>query len=250
MQQQWDASLYDQKHAFVFAYGQDLLALLAPQAGERILDLGCGTGHLTNQIAQSGARVIGLDQSAAMLDTARQQYPQLEFVQADAAGFQLSEPCDAIFSNAALHWVLRADEAAHSIARALKPGGRFIAEFGGHGNINNILTATQAVLAELTGQVVPHGWYFPTIGAYATLLEAHGLAVQQAFLFDRPTPLEGEGGMRAWLTMFADGMFSGLAAPTKEQALALLEARLQTTNYVAGTWVADYRRLRIVARKD
>lgn len=249
MQQQWNSQLYDQKHSFVFAYGQDLLTLLAPQPGERILDLGCGTGHLTNQIAQAGASVIGLDYSPHMLATARQQYPQIEFIEADAAAFELPTPVDAVFSNAALHWVKQADEAVACITRALKSGGRFVAEFGGHGNVARILSATQETLRELIQTKVEHSWYFPSIAAYSALLEKHGLEVRQAFLFNRPTPLEGPDGLRNWLAMFAEGMFRGLREELQEQALTQIEARLRSSNYLEGSWWADYRRLRVVAVK-
>lgn len=247
--QQWDSQLYDQKHSFVFAYGQDLLTLLAPQPGERILDLGCGTGHLTNQIAQAGASVIGLDHSPQMLATARQQYPTIEFIEADAAAFELKDTVHAVFSNAALHWVTRAEDAVRCIARTLKPGGRFVAEFGGHGNVARLLVATQETLREVTQTEVKHGWYFPSIAAYSTLLENHGLEVRQAFLFDRPTQLEGADGLRNWLAMFAEGMFRGLPEELQGQALTQIEARLRATNFLEGSWWADYRRLRVLAVK-
>jgi trans-aconitate methyltransferase len=246
-QQEWNSALYDQKHSFVYEYGQDLLNLLQPQPGELILDLGCGTGHLTAQIAQTGARVIGLDHSAQMLETARQQYPQIEFIQGDASNFSLPETCDAVFSNAVLHWVKRAAAAAACIARTLKSGGRFVAEFGGHGNVANIVEAVQAVVPRYTQAEVRHPWYYPSIGEYATLLEAQGLEVRQAFLFDRFTKLEGEDGMRNWLTMFAESMFVDLPAEAKETALAEIEAQLRATNFRDGVWYADYRRLRVVA---
>jgi trans-aconitate methyltransferase len=248
-QQQWNPALYENKHAFVFGYGQGLVELLAPKAGERILDLGCGTGQLTAQIAESGASVVGLDSSAAMVETARQNYPHLEFIHASATEFTLPEPCDAVFSNAVLHWVNEADAAARCIAAALKPGGRFVAEFGGHGNVSNITDAVQHVLRARTKREVSHGWYYPSIAEYSTVLERHGLEAQQMWLFDRDTPLEGEAGMRNWLTMFAERMFAGLDDTQKQDALTEIEMYLRESNYVNGQWFADYRRLRLVAVK-
>ena len=229
-EQNWNSALYEKSHAFVFGYGQGLVELLAPHAGEAILDLGCGTGQLTNQIAQSGARVTGLDHSETMLETARQNYPALTFMQGNATSFALDENCDAVFSNAVLHWVTEAEAAAKCIAAALKPSGRFVAEFGGRGNVSNIIEATQMVLRQYTGHEVAHGWYYPSIGAYSTLLESCGLEVTQAWLFDRPTPLEGEAGMRNWLTMFAERMFIELDAVQKEEALTEIEMYLRESN--------------------
>ena len=147
----WDAKQYQQRHSYVFEYGQAVLDLLAAQPGERILDLGCGSGQLTAAIAGAGASVLGLDSSPEMLAEARVQYPDIEFRLGDAAEFTLESPMDAVFSNAVLHWVKNADGAAGSISRALKPGGRFVAEFGGHGNVQSILGA----LREVFGPVEP-----------------------------------------------------------------------------------------------
>ncbi len=248
-QQVWNASLYDQKHAFVFAYGEDLLGLLAAQPGERILDLGCGTGHLTAQLAQSGATVIGLDYSPQMIEVARQTYPQLEFVLGDASDFQLAEPFDAVFSNAALHWVTRAEDAARCIARALKPGGRFVAEFGGKGNVAHVSAAVSQAIREQTGQHLPHKWYFPAVGEYASVLEAAGFEVQFAHLFDRPTKLEGDDGMRNWLEMFAGSWLASLAEEIRQNVLQRAVELLRATQWQDGQWFADYRRLRVVAKK-
>ncbi len=248
-EQNWNSALYEKSHAFVFGYGQGLVELLAPQAGETILDLGCGTGQLTNQIAQSGARVTGLDHSESMLATARQNYPDLKFMHGNATSFVMDEPCDAVFSNAVLHWVTEAEAAAQRIAAALKPGGRFVAEFGGRGNVSNIIEATQMVLRRYTGHEIPHGWFYPSIGEYSSLLESCGLEVTQAWLFDRHTPLEGEAGMRNWLTMFAERMFVELDAAQKEEALTEIEMYLRESNYDGGQWLADYRRLRVMAIK-
>src|SRR5262249_37129739 len=131
----WDAALYDAKHAFVWKHGESLIELLAPRPGERVLDLGCGTGHLTARLAAAGAEGVGLDQSPAMTEQARRAYPQVPFVEADARDFDLKEPFDAVFSNATLHWVREPGRVVACVARALKPGGRFVAEFGGKGNV-------------------------------------------------------------------------------------------------------------------
>ncbi|HXG64372.1 MAG TPA: methyltransferase domain-containing protein [Blastocatellia bacterium] len=245
----WDSSLYDRKHSFVFEYGEDLLSLLNPQPGERILDVGCGTGHLTGRIAAAGSQVVGIDNSANMIETARREYPGVEFILADATDFVFPEPFDAIFSNAALHWVTEAEAAVRCMARALRSGGRFVAELGGRGNVANIIKAAQEVLQGLRIEA-KHGWYFPSVAEYATLLERHGLAVSLAILFDRPTRLEGEDGMKNWLTMFGAAMFRNVPDDRKPQVFARIEDRLRETQYIDGVWVADYRRLRIVAQKN
>src|SRR5579859_826237 len=199
----WNPALYDQKHAFVFEYGKSIISLLEPQPGELILDLGCGTGHLSKSIAESGARVIGIDNSPNMVETARKNYSGIEFLVASAQDFSFPYSFDAVFSNATLHWVTEAERAASSIAACLRAGGRFVAEFGGKGNVAHIITATEQSLEELLGMRVESGWYFPSLGEYATLLEKHGLAVCSALLFDRPTKLEeGENGLRNWIMMF------------------------------------------------
>ena len=227
----WDAERYEGRHSYVWNFGASLVDLLDPQPGERILDLGCGTGHLTSEIAARGATTIGLDSAPAMIGQARQNYPRLEFTLADATRFSFAEPFDAVFSNAVLHWVQPAEQAANCIAASLKPGGRFVAEFGGKGNVASV----QAALAETD---IQNPWYFPSVGEYASLLEKCGLQVTQAILFDRPTALEGEDGMEDWIRMYC--------GPHLAQDIA---ARLRPILYRDGVWTVDYRRLRIVARK-
>jgi len=247
--QGWDAALYDGKHGFVAHYGEALLDLLAPQPHERVLDLGSGTGDLTHKIAAEGASVIGLDSSPTMLSSARAKYPALEFMFGDATNFRFDAPFDAVFSNATLHWVKPPEAAAKCVARALKPGGRFVAEFGGAGNIAHITRAVRDAFSELTGEDKPHSLFFPSIGEYAPILEAYSLEVQAAWLFDRPTPLDGEEGMLNWLAMFGDGMLRGVPTDIRQRVTALAERTLRQTNYVNGRWFADYRRIRIVATK-
>jgi SAM-dependent methyltransferase len=242
----WDAARYQDKHSFVWRYGAGLLELLVPQPGERILDVGCGTGQLTAEIARCGAQVVGLDNSADMLADARKNFPELTFVPGDAARFDFPEPFDAVFSNAVLHWVKDADGAVGSIARALRPGGRFVAEFGGQGNIATVQAALRAVLGPHADQQSP--WYYPSIGEYSAVMERHGLEVRNASLFDRPTPLEGEDGMDHWLRMFIAPAYLRQFPPDRADGIVhqLIE-RLRPALYREGIWTVDYRRLRVLA---
>lgn len=247
--QQWDTELYEARHAFVWQMAQGVIELLDPKPGECILDLGCGTGQLTSQIASSGASVLGLDSSPEMIGQARQNYPELRFSLKDATRLQFAEEFDAVFSNATLHWVRNAKEAAEGIARALKPSGRFVAEFGGCGNVRQIENAIRIVLAQYVETVPNSPWYFPSIGEYATLLEACGLETRFVQLFDRPTALEGENGIENWIRQFAWTYFAPVAPPDRAQAVSEVMEDLRPVLYKNGHWSADYRRLRIVAVK-
>lgn len=255
-EQTWDAGAYDKRHNFVWRYGEELMKLLEPRAGECILDLGCGTAHLTNQIAASGARVIGIDRSSAMLAQARRAYPNLPLVAADARRFAFAQPFDAVFSNAVLHWVLEAEQVVECVAEALRPGGRFVAEFGGQGNIQLIRGALHAALDKI-GRPEGRQWnvlYFPSDREYTALLDRHGFAVLEARLFGRPTKLEeGERGMRGWLEMFERGTLERLAEAERESVISSVEEQLRPhlrrDSADGAHWIADYVRLRIVARK-
>ncbi len=239
----WDPARYQDQHSFVWRYGANLVESLNPQPGERILDLGCGTGQLSARIARSGATVVGLDNSAEMLAEARKNYPDLEFVSGDAAGFGVSEPFDAVFSNAALHWVQDAEGAAKSIAQALRASGRFVAEFGGKGNIASVQAALRAVLGPSADDESP--WYYPSVGEYTALVERHGFEVRDASLFDRPTPLEGEDGMANWLRMFTGTYLRKFPSERADHIVRELVEYLRPTQYRNGTWTVDYRRLRV-----
>lgn len=246
----WNAGLYDHSFSFIWQYGSNLIDLLDPQPGEYILDIGCGTGHLTRAIADRGARVLGTDFSAAMIEQARANYPDLRFEVADASDFTLDEPVDTIFSNAVFHWVRDQDGAAACIQRALKPGGRLVAEFGGKGNVGQIIAATIEATndAGYPNAAARNPWYYPSIAEHATLLERHGLETTSAVLFDRPTQLDGgEAGLGLWLEMFGDSFFAGLPSETRQHIVSRVEQRLRPTLFRDGSWHADYRRLRIVA---
>lgn len=242
---QWNVELYQDKHSYVWQYGTDILKILNPQPQESILDLGCGTGQLTAMIAAKGAKVVGLDAAESAIAQCRQNYPHLEFIVANGADFSLERQFDAIFSNAALHWIHPPAAAVRCIYQALKHGGRLVAEFGGKGNIQQIVTALNQALDEPDY----NPWYFPSIGEYSTLLEQQGFQVSQAQLFPRLTKLEGETGMANWLTMFAGDRLEKLPTERQTAVINQVEAELRPLLYRDSQWYADYYRLRIVAFK-
>lgn len=249
MVQTWDPQAYARNGAFVPQLAEGVLEWLSAQPSERILDLGCGDGQLTARMLASGLDVRGVDASATMVAAARARG-----VTADEAGAeQLPYPdasFDAVFSNAALHWVRGQDEMMAEVHRVLKPGGRFVAEMGGHGNIAAIRVALIAVLEK-------HGFagaedgvnYYPTPEAYARRLEHHGFNVEKIALIPRPTPLEGSG-MAGWLRTFRRGVLDKLPedvrATVVDECCSLLAPALRDEE---GNWVADYVRLRFIARK-
>jgi trans-aconitate methyltransferase len=233
----WDATTYQTRHSYVFVHGENLVELLGPQPGERVLDLGCGSGQLTAKIAASGAEVWGIDQSAEMIAEARRNFPGLRFEVGDAASFTVPQPFDAVFSNAALHWVKDAEGVAASVARALLPGGRFVLEMGGKGNVQGIIDA----IHEIAGPIETP-WYFPSVGEYAAILERYGFEVSFAALFDRPTRVEGEDGLEDWLKMYIGHLLT-------DDLRRRVSARLRAKMFQDGAWSLDYRRLRIVAKR-
>ncbi|MGK7947676.1 MAG: trans-aconitate 2-methyltransferase [Xenococcaceae cyanobacterium] len=262
----WNTALYEGKHRFVWKYGEEIIELLAPQAGEYILDLGCGTGQLTNKIAATGAKVTGIDRSSEMIVKARANYPQLKFEVANATNFQVKQPLDAVFSNAVLHWIKQPEAVINCIQQALKPGGRFVAEFGGKGNVKQIVQALTETLENSGYGGATNPWYFPSIGQYASLLEKYGLEVTYAHLFARPTPLEaGDAGLANWLKMFAGlapslyrrkppigrcAFLSELSTEEEKRIIDRVITKLKPTLYNDGIWKVDYRRIRVVAVKN
>jgi trans-aconitate methyltransferase len=250
MSNTWDANHYDAAHSYVWTLAADLIELLAPQAGERVLDLGCGTGHLTAKIAECGALVVGIDASAEMMRQARENYPGLEFRVGDATSFEEADPFDAVFSNATLHWVKDANAAAVRIAAALRPGGRFVAEFGGAGNVREVCRAIAAGLAAVGAPAFESlsPWYFPGIAEYSAVLEGAGLEVTFATLFDRPTVLEA--GLQSWVEMYGTTFLNAVGEAKREAFLDAVEVAGRAALFKEGKWVVDYRRLRVVARRD
>lgn len=250
MAQTWDPEVYSRNGAFVHQLAGGAMEWLAAQPGERILDLGCGDGQLTLKIAATGAQVEGVDASAEMMAAACSR--GVHAVQGNAEALPHKDGTfDAVFSNAALHWVRNQDAMMREVHRVLKPGGRFVAEMGGHGNIAAIRVALIAALAR-------HGLadredgvnYYPTVDGYTRRLERHGFRVEQIALIPRPTPL-GEGGMADWLRTFRKGVLDSLHADVRETVVKetvelLAEALLDED----GKWIADYVRLRFAAVRN
>lgn len=249
----WNAELYDQKHAFVYQYGESVLELLDVQPGERILDLGCGTGYLTQQINDLGADVVGIDYSPEMIRKAKETYPEVSFSVANASSFGFTEPFDAIFSNAALHWVKDHDAMMKCAYHNLKPGGRFVAEMGGKGNVQQLIAATKQVLLKYgyNQQAETTIWRFPSLGEYTSELESHGFRVTLATHFDRPTALQdGDESVSKWIAMFGEQYFEGVPSEQKQQMLKEITELLRPDYYKDGTWYSDYKRLRFIAIKE
>jgi trans-aconitate methyltransferase len=245
--QTWDPASYAKNARFVSDLGSPVLELLAPKPGERILDLGCGDGVLTKKIADLGCDVVAVDSSAAFVESARTL--GLAAHLADAVSLPYREEFDAVFSNAVLHWIKRADEMIAGVYRALRPGGRFVAECGGFGCVDKIRRALVDALDRrgIDGEArVP--WYFPTPGDYATRLERAGFRVDSIALIPRPTPLPGDitGFLETFGLCFLEGLSGRDRAEYIEEVRSVLEPRLVNE---AGVWIADYVRLRFAATK-
>ncbi len=248
----WNAGLYDTKHSFVSAFGEELIEWLNPLAGERILDLGCGTGDLADKLDKAGVSVMGVDNSTNMVEQAYRKYPHILFDVQDATSLSFKDEFDAVFSNAMLHWVKQPQKALQCIFQALKPGGRFVAEFGGKGNVKLIADEVILQLNRLGSEYTPHQfpWFFPSIGEYTSLMEEAGFRVILAQHFDRPTPLQGKDGLRNWIEMFAGSMLGGLSEETKDEILLNSEERLKNQLFQDGVWMADYKRIRVLGIKE
>ncbi len=239
----WTTDSYRTNAAYVPALGAAVFELLNPQVGERILDLGCGEGSLTEKIVAAGATVVGVDASADMVAAATARGLDARLIDAERLPF--AREFDAVFSNAALHWVRDHDAMLDGVHRALKPGGRFVAEFGGHGNIAAIQVAIRSVLAHRGSKTsVPR--YYATPAEYTARLEAHGFAVSQIDLIQRPTPLPT--GIRGWLETFERATLDGLAPGQRESFLQEVEDLLREEVCDShGNWTAHYVRLRFRA---
>jgi trans-aconitate methyltransferase len=239
----WASDTYQANAAYVPALGAAVLELLNPAAGERILDIGCGDGMLTEKIVAAGAAVVGIDTSEEMVAAARARGLDARLIDAERLPFECE--FDAVFSNAALHWVRDHDAMLAGVRRALKPGGRFVAEFGGHGNIAAIQVAIRSVLAH-------HGWathvhrFYATPAEYIARMRPHGFTATQIDLIPRPTPLPT--GIRGWLETFERATLDNIPQKHREAFITEVEDLLRPEVCDSrGNWTAHYVRLRFAA---
>lgn len=246
--QQWCAETYARNARFVADLGQPVVEWLAPAAGERILDLGCGDGALTEKLAALGCQVVGIDAAPDMVAAAKAR--GLDARVMSGAQLTFDGEFDAVFSNAVLHWIKDADAAIAGVARALRAGGRFVGEFGGFGNVVACRAALRAVLLARGIDPAPlDPWYFPTPDAYAARLAKGGFKVVRIELIHRPTLLPT--GLAGWIEAFGAAFLSAL--PAGERAAAVAEAERLLAPLLRdeqGRWFADYVRLRFAAVKS
>ncbi|MDR2877326.1 MAG: methyltransferase domain-containing protein [Chromatiales bacterium] len=243
--QHWNPAQYQQNARFVSDLGVPVVELLSPQPGERILDLGCGDGALSLKLVEARCTVVAVDASAEMIAAA--QALGLDARVMDGQSLQFEREFDAVFSNAALHWMKQPAQVIAGVWRALKPGGRFVGEMGGKANVAAIVTALDAALSA-RGKLAPNPWYFPSAEEYSALLVARGFEVRVIETFVRPTLLPGDVG--GWLETFAHA-YTVLLTESERQALIaeVVDALRGTLCGADGAWRADYVRLRFAAVK-
>lgn len=242
--QTWSARDYAANAGFVPALGADVLTLLAPQRGEDILDLGCGDGVLTQRLVQSGANVTGLEPDRDLSAAAARA--GISTLLQDAHDPFGANCYDAVFSNAALHWMRDPETVIANVYSALRPGGRFVAEQGGFGNVAAIVTAMNAAL-EAAGGAAISPWDFPSPSLQKQRLQRAGFDVTAMFLIPRPTPLPT--GISGWLRTFAGPFIGTLSPKIQTEILEDGERRMAALYDPIEGWMADYVRLRFVARK-
>ena len=244
---EWNTALYDNKHDFVAEYGKGLLEFVPENKNQSILDLGCGTGTLTEQLKKMAKTVIGIDSSRNMRKKAQEQYPDLKFIVCDACALPFENQFDVIFSNAVFHWISDHNALLKNIHRALKPNGVLVCEFGAKDNIASIERAFMKVYQDSGYEYKPK-FNFPTSKQFADLLKNNGFSIDKIYAYDRPTLLKNsEKGLSNWMKQFFASELELLPEKTQDEIMKKVEELTREKLWNGKEWVADYRRLRAIA---
>ncbi len=244
----WDSGLYDNKHNFVAEYGKGLLEYIPADKSQNILDLGCGTGLLTAELARKSGCVLGIDGSSDMIEKARKQYPELTFEVMDALELPFDHKWDIIFSNAVFHWITDQELLLQKIHNSLKPSGKLICEFGAFGNIQTIEQGFRTVLEHL-GHPYHSKFTFPTDEHFGSLLLKNGFIIEELYAYDRPTPLnDGDKGLYNWAKQFFETDLKEFTDTDQDFILRKLLEKVRDNLWDGTSWVADYKRLKVIAR--
>ena len=245
----WDAAAYDARFSFVTSLGAPLLDLLDASAGDRVLDLGCGTGHQAAELAARGCVVTGLDADPAMVAAAHDAHPEVAFLLGDAQVSLPGRPYDRVLSNAALHWMPDADAVCRNVRAALVRGGCFVAELGGQGNVAALTAAIQAARADLGLAAARHPWYFPSPAEHAGRLESAGFTVRMIERYERPTPLAAGDTAADWARMFGQALLDDVPEARRAEFDAAVDAHAAAAGLrgPGDAWTADYVRVRFIA---
>ena len=249
MTMEWNSSLYDNKHDFVAEYGKGLLEFIPKNNVQTILDLGCGTGTLTAQLADLCSKVVGVDSSQNMIDKAKKQFENIEFSVCDALALPFEKEFDVVFSNAVFHWINDHDALLKNIHKALKPRGLLVCEFGANGNIATIENAFINVCERLGYHYKPK-FNFPTVEMFGEMLEKNGFVIDKIYDFDRPTVFkDGEQGLTNFLKQFFASELEVMPEHIQTSLFNEIAESTRGTLWNGKEWVADYRRLRAIAHK-
>lgn len=244
---EWNSTLYDKKHDFVAEYGKGLLEFVPKNKKQTILDLGCGTGTLTVQLLDFGNKVIGVDSSQNMVDRAKENFDNIEFIACDALALPFEKEFDIVFSNAVFHWISDHNILLQNIHKVLKQNGLLVCEFGANGNIATIENAFAKVCNGLGYDYKPK-FNFPTSYTFGKLLENNKFIIDKIYDYDRPTILkDNEEGLTNWMKQFFSAELSKIPENIQVEIFEKVEELTKDTLWNGKEWVADYRRLRVVA---
>lgn len=244
---EWNSALYDKKHDFVAEYGKGLLEFVPKNDGQAILDLGCGTGVLTVQLADLCNKIVGVDSSQSMIDKAKERFGNIEFMVCDALALPFENEFDVVFSNAVFHWISDHDALLKNIYKVLKPQGLLVCEFGANGNIATIENAFAKACNSLGYGYEPK-FNFPTVEDFGKLLESNGFKINRIYDYDRPTVLkDGEQGLANWMKQFFASELAVMPGHMQVMVFEQVEELTRGILWNGEEWVADYRRLRAIA---